>query len=111
MSDLIVIAYPEESRAAAAMATLQRLEEQYLVDLQDAVAVIKGSDGGLDLDQSVSLTRMGAATGTLSGSITGAVGGVLIGMLGPMSLFGAALVPASVPFCATSPITVLRTDL
>ena len=91
MSDLIVIAYCEEDQAAAALATLQQLQDEHLLDLQDAVAVIKRSDGGLDLAQSVNLTRVGAATGALSGSITGALGGALTGMLGPMFLFGAAL--------------------
>jgi uncharacterized membrane protein len=91
MSNLVVIAYPEEHQAAEAMATLQQLQEEQLVDLEDAVAVTKDSEGQLKLHQNVSLTGVGAVTGAMSGAVTGAVGGVLMGMLGVMSIFGAAL--------------------
>ena len=88
MSNLVVIAYPEEHQAAAAMATLQ---QERLADLEDAVAVTKDSEGRLKLHQSVSLTGVGAVTGAIGGSVIGAVGGILTGMLGLMSLFGAVV--------------------
>ncbi len=45
MRDLIVIAYGEEAQTAAALATLQRLQQQHLLDSEDAVAVIKRTEG------------------------------------------------------------------
>ena len=45
MSELIVVAYPDEHRAIEVMATLRRLQAEYLVDLEDAVYVTKDANG------------------------------------------------------------------
>jgi uncharacterized membrane protein len=86
-----VIAFAEEHPAADAMATLQRLEQQGALDLEDAVVVTKNSEGHLTFHQSVSLTDIGATNGAIRGALTGAVSRVLVDALGLMSGFGTAL--------------------
>jgi len=81
VSDLVVVAYPDERRAADVMATLRRLQRAYLIDLEDAVYVVKDRDGRLSLNQS---TNTAAAAG-------GALWGTLIGLLFFMPLAGMAI--------------------
>ena len=71
MSDLIAIAYPEEHRAAEVLATLRRLQNEYLIDLEDAVVVTKDDAGKVKLHQSVDLVGAGAAGGALWGTAIG----------------------------------------
>ena len=82
-STLVVIAYPDEQRAAEVLATLQRMEDQYLLDLEDAVSVTKGRDGKLKLHQTTTVAGGGAAWG-------GALG-LLIGMLFFVPIAGLAI--------------------
>jgi uncharacterized membrane protein len=83
MSELIVVAYPDMHRAAEVMATLRRLQTEYLVDLEDAVYVTKDHDGKLKLHQALNLAAAGAAEGTFWG--------VLIGLLFFNPLLGGLL--------------------
>jgi uncharacterized membrane protein len=83
MSELVVVAYPDQYRAAEVMATLKRLQTEYLIDLDDAVYVTKDAQGKIKLDQSVDLTTRGALGGAFWGS--------LIGLLFLMPIFGAAV--------------------
>jgi uncharacterized membrane protein len=71
MCDLVVVAYPEENRAAEVMALLRRMSSQYLIDLDDAVYVTKDADGQLTLHQAHNLTGGGAAGGALWGGLIG----------------------------------------
>jgi uncharacterized membrane protein len=73
MSNLIVIAYPDEKRAAQVLATLRRLQSQYLIDLDDAVYVTKDAEGKVSLHQSTNTEAMGAAGGALWGLLFGAL--------------------------------------
>ena len=82
-STLVVIANPDEQRAAEVLATLQRMEDQYLLDLEDAVSVTKGRDGKLKLHQTTTVAGGGAAWG-------GALG-LLIGMLFFVPIAGLAI--------------------
>ena len=45
MSELVVIAYPEENRAEQVLTTLHQLQKEYLVDLADACYVTKDQKG------------------------------------------------------------------
>jgi uncharacterized membrane protein len=67
--------------------TLQRLQKEYLIDLEDAAYVTKDKDGKVRLHQSVKLPLIGALAGT--------VWGTLIGLLFMNPLLGAALGAAS----------------
>jgi uncharacterized membrane protein len=71
MATLVAIAYPDEYRAAEVLAALKRLESQYLVDLEDAVYVVKDKVGKLKLHQTVNLTAAGAVGGALWGGLIG----------------------------------------
>lgn len=86
-STLVVITYPDEYRAAEVLATLQRMREQYLIDLEDAVYVTKGMDGKLKLHQTTNIAGAGAAWGGLWG--------MLIGLLFFVPIAGMALGAAS----------------
>lgn len=73
MSDLIVVAYPDQFQAAEVRATLNRLQAEYLLDLEDACIVTKDGAGKVKLHQSHNLTAEGA--------MSGGFWGILIGML------------------------------
>jgi len=87
MSDLVVIAYPDQHRAAEVMATISRLSSEHLVDLEDACYVTKDQAGKVKLHQARDLTTGGAAAGGFWG--------LLIGMLFLAPLVGAAVGAAS----------------
>jgi len=71
MSNLVVVAYPDEYRAAEVLATVRRLNNEYLIDLDDACYVTKDARGKLKLHQNTSLTGAGAAWGGMWGMLIG----------------------------------------
>jgi uncharacterized membrane protein len=83
MSDLVVIAYPDEVKAQEVRVALARLQKEYLIDLEDAVVVTKDGEGKIKLHQSVNLTAAGAVGGGFWGG--------LVGLLFLMPFAGAAV--------------------
>lgn len=83
MSDLVVVAYPDQHRAAEVLAALRRLQSEYLIELDDAVYVTKDAQSKVKLHQAVNLTATGA--------VQGGFWGMLIGMLFLNPLLGAAV--------------------
>lgn len=82
MSTLIGISYPDKATAQQALATLEDLQRQALIQIADAV--IATHDGEkVHLDQSVNLTGAGA--------IGGAFWGGLIGLIFLVPVVGAAI--------------------
>jgi uncharacterized membrane protein len=73
VSELVVIAYPEENRAEQVLTTLHQLQKEYLVDLADACYVTKDQKGKVSLHQAVNLTAAGAATGAFWGALFGLI--------------------------------------
>jgi uncharacterized membrane protein len=71
MSDLIVVAFPDEATAFAAAEALVALQKQYLIEMEDVVVVTRGEDGRVQLHQSVNLTTGGAIGGGLWGTLIG----------------------------------------
>jgi uncharacterized membrane protein len=71
MSNLIVVEYPDEYRAAEVLAALRRLNRDYLIDLDDACYVTKDARGKIKLHQNTSLTGAGAAWGGMWGMLIG----------------------------------------
>jgi uncharacterized membrane protein len=71
MSDLVVVAYPDEFRAAEVLADLRRAQSEYFIDLEDAVYLTKNQDGKVKLHQSHDLTAVGAVGGALWGTVVG----------------------------------------
>lgn len=98
MSNLVVVAYPDEYRAAEVLATLKRMGGAYLIDLEDACYVTKNAKGKLKLHQSTSLAGVGAASGGLWGMLIGllffapflglAIGAGLGALTGKLSDYG-----------------------
>ena len=51
MANLVAIVYPDQHRAAEVMATLRRLQSEYLIDLEDACVVVKDEAGKIKLHE------------------------------------------------------------
>ena len=87
MSDLVFIAFPTEQKAEEVRQKMLSLQREYLIELGDAVVVVKTQDGHVKLNQLVNLTAAGAASGALWGT--------LVGFIFLMPLLGTALGAAS----------------
>jgi uncharacterized membrane protein len=87
MSDLVVIAFPTEEKAEAVRTRVLGLQKTYLIELEDAVVAVKHPDGKVKLNQMVSTTAAGAASGSFWG--------LLIGVLFMVPIVGVALGAAS----------------
>lgn len=83
MSDLLVIAFPTEAKAEDVRKKLLDMQQEYLIELGDAVIAVKQPNGHVKLNQLFHPTASGAAYGALWGT--------LIGMIFLMPLAGAAL--------------------
>jgi uncharacterized membrane protein len=87
MSDLIVIAFPTEAKAEEVRQKLLGMQQEYLIELGDAVIAVKDDAGRIKLNQLLNTTAAGAVSGTFWGT--------LIGLIFLMPLAGAALGAAS----------------
>jgi uncharacterized membrane protein len=83
MSTLVVIDYENEVKAEEVRLALLKMQKAYLIDLEDAVVVVRGEKGKVKLRQLHNLTAAGAASGGFWGA--------LIGMLFLNPLFGFAI--------------------
>jgi uncharacterized membrane protein len=83
MSDLVVVAFPTEEKAEEVRQKLLAMQQEYLIELSDAVIAVKQPNGQVKLNQLFHPTAAGAAGGALWGT--------LIGMLFLMPLAGTAL--------------------
>ena len=73
MSDLIVIAFNDMFEAEEVRLKLQKLEQQYLIDCDDAVVAVKDQQGQVKLHQMHNLTAAGAASGGFWGTLIGLI--------------------------------------
>lgn len=73
MSTLVVIGYNEPHKAEEVRLTLVKLQKDYLIDMEDAVAAVKNADGKIKLHQAVNLTATGALSGGFWGSLIGLI--------------------------------------
>lgn len=71
MADLIIIAYESEAKAEAARQELLKLQQEYLIELGDAVVAVRQEDGSIKLHQMVNTTAAGAVSGGLWGGLVG----------------------------------------
>lgn len=83
MSRLIAIVFHDQSTAFEMLAALAKMQEQYLLEMEDAVVVTRDLKGKIKLHQASSLTAAGAASG--------AFWGMLIGLLFFSPFLGAAV--------------------
>ncbi|NRP71862.1 hypothetical protein ILFOPFJJ_02755 [Ensifer psoraleae] len=85
MSDLIVVGFDSMEEADRVLLKLNSLSKEYLVDLEDAVVVVRDGEGKVHLKQGLNLTAVGATSGLLSGSLWGGLVGLLF--LNPLAGF------------------------
>ncbi len=83
MSDLLILAFPDEATAFALRAELVKLQREYLIEMEDVVVVTKATDGSAQLHQAINLSANGA--------IGGGFWGALMGLLFLNPLVGAAV--------------------
>lgn len=83
MSTLIAVGYDNPFQAEEVRLKLQKMQQAYLIDLEDAVVAVKNAKGKIKLEQPVNLTALGAASGGFWGA--------LIGMIFLVPLFGLAV--------------------
>ncbi|HSS57717.1 MAG TPA: DUF1269 domain-containing protein [Solirubrobacteraceae bacterium] len=83
MSNLVAVAYPDESTASEVAQTLIELQKERSIELDDLVVAIRRPDGKIKLKQSFSPAGSGAAGGALWGG--------LIGLIFFMPLLGMAI--------------------
>ena len=73
MSDLVVIGFDDEHTAFDMRAQLAKLQNEYLIDMEDVVVVTKNEKGKVKLHQAVNLTAAGAVGGGFWGSLIGLI--------------------------------------
>jgi len=83
MATLVVIGYESEVKAEEVRLALLKMQQEYLVDVADAVVVVRTADGKVALRQLYNLTAAGA--------VSGGFWGALIGMIFLNPLFGFAI--------------------
>ena len=87
MSNLVAFVFDDQTTAFDMRAALLRMQQQYLIEIEDSVVVTKNLKGTIKLDQAVNLTAAVA--------VGGGFWGMLIGLLFLNPLLGAAV-------CATA---------
>ena len=83
MSTLVAVLFEDDTTAFDMRTALMKMQKQYLIDMEDAVVVIKSQNGAIKLDQTINLTAAGA--------LGGGFWGMLIGLLFLNPLLGAAI--------------------
>src|SRR6476661_872698 len=89
MKDLIVVAYDNPGSAQATLDGLRALNDDWVVEINDAVAVIRDYDGNLNVQDSYQITSgEGAGLGVILGGLLGGL--VLAPFTGGLSAAAAA---------------------
>jgi uncharacterized membrane protein len=83
MSELIVLAFKDETGATEVLDKINSLQKQQLITISDAATVVRKPDGKVKVKQAVSLVGAGA--------LGGAFWGMLIGLLFWMPWLGLAI--------------------
>jgi uncharacterized membrane protein len=73
MSTLVVIDYESEIKAEEVRLALLKMQKDYLVDVHDAVVVVRDDKGKVRLRQMYNLTAVGAASGGFWGMLVGLI--------------------------------------
>lgn len=71
MADLIVVAFDDEATAFEMRAELAKLQNDYLLDMEDVVVVTRSLDDKVQLHQTANLTALGAVSGGFWGAFIG----------------------------------------
>jgi len=73
MSNLVVVAYDDQFKAEEVRTKLRKLQQDYLLDLEDAVVAVKDDKGRVKLHQLYNLTASGALSGGFWGTLIGLI--------------------------------------
>ena len=73
MNTLVVIEYDDPYKAEEIRLKLIRMQKDYLLDLEDAVVVVKDPAGKVKLHQAINLTAHGAMSGGFWGALIGLI--------------------------------------
>jgi len=73
MATLVVIDYENEIKAEEVRLALLKMQKEYLIDLADAVVVVRDEKGKVKLRQLYNLTAVGAASGGFWGALIGLI--------------------------------------
>lgn len=71
MSKLIIVSYDNEFQADEVRLKFLKMQKEYLVEIQDAVVVLKKPDGKIKLQQMINLPVLGASSGGFWGLLIG----------------------------------------
>ena len=77
MADLVVVAYDGEDTADQVLNKLRQLQKEYLIDLEDAVVVVRDKNGKVRIKQAVPLVSLSAVGGAAWGGLCGRLSGIL----------------------------------
>ena len=78
MSDLVVFGFDGVGSADEVLTKLRGMQNEHLIDLEDACVVIRDETGKVQIKQAVNLTAVGAASGMSTGMLVGALAGFLV---------------------------------
>ncbi|MGK7916048.1 MAG: DUF1269 domain-containing protein [Prochloraceae cyanobacterium] len=84
MSKLVVIGFDDEFRAAEVRLALMKMQDQNLIELQDAAVVVRNSQGQLKITQDFNVEGQGIL------SLVGGFWGLFLGTLLAVPLLGVA---------------------
>ncbi len=73
MATLVVIDYENEVKAEEVRLALLKMQKEYLIDLADAVVVVRDQNGKVKLRQLHNLTAAGALSGGFWGALMGLI--------------------------------------
>lgn len=73
MSQMVVVAYPDEATAVQAREKLVELQRQKLITLEDAAVAVRGMNGKVKIKQAVNLAGAGAMSGAFWGMLIGLI--------------------------------------
>ena len=73
MTDLVVIEYDDMYTAEEVRLKLIKMQQEYLVDMEDAVVAVKDENGKVKLNQIHNLTASGAVSGGFWGTLIGLI--------------------------------------
>ena len=86
MSELVAVSYHDVYRAGEVCAALQRLQKEFLIEMEDAAYISREQDDKIKLHQTQPVVRLATGIGASRGTICG----VLIGLLFMQPLLGMA---------------------
>jgi uncharacterized membrane protein len=73
MSTLVAIGYDDPFKAEEIRLKLLKMQQEYLIDLEDAVVATKDKNGKVKLHQIFSTTKAGAVSGGFWGALVGLI--------------------------------------